>query len=112
MTILAVVLALAVCLLVYLVRREQYATKSAKAYIEYLSAENEGQKQLLAAVHGVIETCAGGLDKRISEHVEIEQAITTKAPSLLETEPGLKHWLNASGQFYKALREATTPTHS
>lgn len=55
----------------------------------------------------VVEGCAGGVQKRISEHTEIVGAIRSESPHLLEQKQGLNHWLSANYQFYKALRDAS-----
>lgn len=109
LTIFATALFLTVCLLVYLLRREIYMHKSAQAYIVHLSAENEVRYRHCIAVQEVVEKCAGGVVKRINEQSEIVDAIKSKAPDLFDAEPGLKHWLSANDQFYKALRDASTP---
>jgi hypothetical protein len=59
----------------------------------------------------IIKQSAGGVDKRISEHHEIVDAITERQPGLFEEEPGLKHWLSANSQFFHALKSAAERDH-
>ena len=103
-----VVLALVIVLLAYALKRTFFAYKSALAYSIDRAREARFYQDRFKAVLAVVEDCAGGVEKRISEHAEIVDAIKSWTPGLLEEEPGLKHWLGANDQFYRALRDAST----
>lgn len=60
----------------------------------------------LRTIAEVVDRRCGGVDKRIREHQEIVTAITIRQPALFEDEPGLKHWLSANDEFFKALKSA------
>jgi hypothetical protein len=107
MVALIVVLSLAVVVLAYALKRARSSHKSAYAYSLDRAQEAQFYRERLKAVLAVVGECAGGVEKRISEHAEIVGAIKSSSPHLLEEVPGLKHWLSANDQFYKALRDAS-----
>lgn len=112
MVALIVVLSLAVVVLAYAFKRAHSSYESAYAFSLDRAHEAQFNRKRLEAVLAVVGECAGGVEKRINEHAEIVGAIKSASPHLLETEPGLKHWLSANDQFYKALREASAQPNS
>lgn len=102
-------LALTVCILLWLLRLERCSSACLKTYLGYISKEKQEQEKHWRQVYDVIQTCAGGINKRISEHVEITDAIQAQAPELLQTNAGLTHWLSANIQFFQKLRDVAVP---
>jgi len=77
----------------------------------HLAEELQDLRRRLGAITKVVERSAGGVEKRISEHQEIVAAITARQPVLFKDEPGLKHWLNANDEFFRALKTAAAGEH-
>lgn len=107
MVALIIVLSLTVVVLAYALKRALSSNKAAYAYSLERAQEAEVHRKRLGAMLAVVEGCAGGVKKRISEHAEIVGAIRSESPHLLEQKQGLNHWLSANDQFYKALRDAS-----
>ncbi len=97
------ILLAAVVLLLYLLRRELYARRGAQAHAAHLAQEGAAYRERLREISTVIESSAGGIKKRIDEHVEIENAIRVDAPDLLAAAPGFRYWLDANKQFFTEL---------
>lgn len=95
-----------IILLCYVLRRQLNHNRSSKAYQLHLAQEINMLRSRLYRFGNVAQSYVGGVDKRITEHGEIMNAITARAPHLFDEEPGLKHWLSANSQFYTELRKA------
>ncbi|NTB05889.1 hypothetical protein [Agrobacterium tumefaciens] len=107
MKILFPIIAVAIiAVLSYIVRRQTRSNQASAEYSQHLAEEAEALRRQLREVDKVIESSAGGLEKRIGEHQEIVAAITALQPTLFKDEPGLEHWLNANNQFFCALKAA------
>lgn len=109
MTFILAVIALAtIAILAYTVRRQFQSSQAMHEHRLHLAEEVHDLRRQLSAVVKVIECSGGGVEKRIREQQEIVAAITARQPGLFQNEPGLKHWLNANNEFFRALKTAAT----
>lgn len=101
----AIVLAI-IAALAYTVRRQYQSSQAMHEHRMHLAEEIQELRRQLGTVLEVIDRSAGGVEKRILEQQEIVAAITARQPVLFQAEPGLKHWLNANNEFFRALKSA------
>lgn len=111
-TVIIAALALIICTLLWLLRRERYHSVGLKTYLDQLAVAKQEQDRHWREIYDVIQTCAGGINKRISEHAEITDTIQRQAPDLLQLNAGLTHWLSANDQFLQQLRIALLSSES
>lgn len=71
---------------------------------EEAAREHKAMTDYIRNVTAVIDRYAGGIDKRISESVEIMDAIHDHAPELPAQCGGLVYWLNATNGFLRELK--------
>jgi len=112
MTIFLAAIALAtIAVLAYTVRRQFQSNQAMHEHRLHLAEEVQELRRQLGAVVKVIESSGGGVEKRIREQQEIVAAITARQPVLFKDENGLKHWLNANNEFFRALKSAAVGEH-
>lgn len=112
MTIILAAIALAtIAALAYTVRRQYQSSQAMHEHRMHLAEEVQILRRQLGTVREVIDRSAGGVEKRIREQEEIVAAITARQPVLFKDEPGLKHWLNANSEFFRALKSAAADEH-
>ncbi|MGF6440196.1 hypothetical protein [Paraburkholderia youngii] len=91
------------------------------ALAQSVEARRKGEKELhdewlaermhwrgcVSRVASVLDTNVGGIGKRVSESVEIAEALQKHAPEVFKANRGLAYWLHANDQFLHALYDAT-----
>lgn len=103
------VLALAVAMLAYALRRMFYERNALAAQVGELHRNQSEAEAAIREVYNVLDSFTGGIHKRIDEIREITEAIQGHRPELFQEVYGTLHWLEASDQFLCRLRDAVMP---
>lgn len=80
-------------------RREQSAANNYKERFQTATNENTYLRERLSEIIRVLNTNEGGISKRLSESIEITEAICQGTPDAFKKEFGLAYWLHANDQF-------------
>lgn len=104
----ALAIMLLLCLWAYSrsISAREYERKSQKAWEMELMREKKAVEHSLSGVLDVMRSSMGGIDKRISENIQIADAIQSNAPELFKRCPGVAYWLHANDQFLRSLYDA------
>ena len=99
------------CLLLGLICRHLWRTNQRnqsyyEARLKELTEESARRGHYLTNLLGVLNRTTGGIVKRISENIEVAEAIQTNAPDLFKKCDGLAYWLHAHDQFFGYLYAA------
>jgi len=86
-----------------------------EARLKELTEESTRRGHYLTSILGVLNRTTGGICKRISENIEVAEAIQTNAPDLFKKCDGLAYWLHAHDQFfgylYATVADGIDPDH-
>jgi hypothetical protein len=102
-----------VCYMLVTAREQswQYEKEQRRQWMD----EREQMRRYLSEVTHVLNANVGGISKRITESVEIADAIYRQSPDLFKSCDGLAYWLHANDQFlnalYNAAAEGIDPDH-